>query len=80
MEIAVDVSKISKTFSRNFTFISMFFQNLAFILHSFQQFLLKPMLIISHKMILSKTGCVTLYNYANMRKGICSYNLVFNLF
>ena len=51
----------------------MFFQNLAFILPSFQQFLLKRMLIFSHNL-----GCVTVRDYAGTCKGICSYNLVYN--
>ena len=36
MHIIADVNKISKTVWGNFTFILMFFQNLAFILPSFQ--------------------------------------------
>ena len=46
----------------------MFFQNLAFILPSFQQFLLKIMLIFSHKMVLIKNEaallCVTMQERA----------------
>ena len=36
MEITADVSKIWKTVQADLTFILMFFQNLAFILPSFQ--------------------------------------------
>ena len=47
MQIIADVSKISKTFPRNLIF--MFFENLAFILPSFQLFLLKRILEFSHQ-------------------------------
>ena len=64
MHIITDVNKISKTIQRNLTFILMLFQNLAFILPSFQQFLLKRMLVFSHKMIFIKNEtallCVTM--------------------
>ena len=57
----------------------MFFHNLGFILPSFQQFLLKRMLVLSHKMILIKNEaallCITMQERA---MGICSYNLVYN--
>ena len=49
MQIIAGVSKISKTVPRDLTFISNV-QNLAFIVLSFQSFLLERMLSISHKM------------------------------
>ena len=57
----------------------MFFENLAFILPSFQQFLLKKM-FFSDKMVLIKneTALSNARNYAVTCKGICSYNLVCN--
>ena len=64
MHIIADVNKTSKTVQRNLTFILMFFQNLAFILPSFQWFLIKGMLVFSHKMIFIKNEaallCVTM--------------------
>ena len=57
----------------------MFFQNLAFILPSFQQFLLKRMLVLSHKMVLIKNKAALLCLTMRERsKGICNYNLVYN--
>ena len=57
----------------------MFFQNLRFILPSFQQFLLKILLLVSHKVgFFRKRGCVTMRKYAETCKGICSYDLVRN--
>ena len=50
MQIIADISKISKTIQRNL-FLKMFFENLAFILPSFQQFLLKRILVFSYKIV-----------------------------
>ena len=52
----------------------MFFQNLAFILPSFQYFLLKRMLVFSHKMAFINT----VRNYAGTFTSICSFNIVYN--
>ena len=58
----------------------MFFENLAFILPSFQQFLLKRILVFSHKMVFIENEaallCVTMRERA--RTSTCSYNLVYN--
>ena len=58
----------------------MFFENLAFILPSFQQFLLKRMLVFSHKMVFIENEaallCVTMREHT--RASTCSYNLVYN--
>ena len=58
----------------------MFFENLAFILPSFQQFLLKRILVFSHKMVFIENEavllCVTMREGA--RASTCSYNLVYN--
>ena len=56
--------------------------NLAFILPGFQQFLLKRMLVFSHKMVLIEIevglSCVTMRERRRTQKGICSYNIVYN--
>ena len=79
MQIIADISKISKTIQRNL-FLKMFFENLAFILPSFQQFLLKRILVFSHKMVFIENEaallCVTMREGA--RASTCSYNLVYN--
>ena len=58
----------------------MLFKNLVFILPSFQQFLLKRILLFSHKMVFIKNEaallCVTMPERA--RVSMCSYNLVYN--
>ena len=59
----------------------MFFENLAFILTSFQQLLLKRTLVFSHKMAFIENEatllCVTIRECA--RTSTCSYNLVYNI-
>ena len=58
----------------------MFFENLAFILPSFQQFLLEKILVFSHKMVFIENEaallCVTMREHT--RESTCSYNLVYN--
>ena len=80
MQIIADVRKVSKAVQCNFSFILMFFQNLALILPSFQQFLLKRMLVFSHKIVLIENKaallCVTMRERV---QGICSYNAVYNV-
>ena len=57
----------------------MFFENLAFILPSFSQFLLKRILVFSHKMVFIKNEaallCVTMLERA--RASTCNYNVVY---
>ena len=59
----------------------MFFENLAFILASFQQLLLIGILVFSHKMVFIENQtvllCVTMQERA--RSSTCSYNLVNNV-
>ena len=80
MQIIADVRKVSKAVQRNFSFILMLFQNVALILPSFQQFLLKRMLVFSNKIVLIENKaallCVTMRERA---QGICSYNAVYNV-
>ena len=77
MYIIADVNKISKTVERNLTFILNVLSESSIHFTSFQWFLLKRMLVFSHKMFFIKN--VTVCNYAGTCKGICSYNLVYNV-
>ena len=62
MEITVDVSEISKTIKRDITIIlKLFFQNLAFALPNFQQFLPRKMLLVSLKMVFIEKEAALLY-------------------
>ena len=58
----------------------MFFQNLAFILPSFQQFLLKRILVFSHKMVFieNEAALLRVTMRERARASTCSYNLVYN--
>ena len=78
MQITADVSKFSKTVQRDLTSILNVFQNLAFILYSFQQFWLKIILVVSHEIVFIENEAVTIRNYVGTYKIICSYNLVNN--
>ena len=55
MQIAADVSEISKTVQHDITFILNVLSESSIRFASFQQFLLKGMLLVSHKMVLTKT-------------------------
>ena len=58
----------------------MFFENLAFILPSFQQFLLKRILVFSHKTVFIENEaallCLTMRELG--KASTCSYNLVYD--
>ena len=64
MQIIADVSKISKTFQLNLTFILNFRSERSIHLLGFEYFLLKEMLVFSHKMVFIKNEsalpCVTM--------------------
>ena len=78
MQIIADANKTNVTLP----FFKMFFDNLAFILPRSLQFLLKSILVFSHKMVFIKNEaallCVTVCKCA--RASTWSYNLVYNVF
>ena len=58
----------------------MLFENLTFILPSFQQFLLKRILVFSHKMVFIKNeaALLSVTMWERSRASTCSYSLVYN--
>ena len=60
MQITADVSKISKTVQHDITFILNVLSESSIRFASFQQFLLKGMLLVSHKMVFNKNEAVLL--------------------
>ena len=68
MHTITDVNKISKTVQRNLTFILN-------VLSESSIHFTQLSIIFAKKNV----GCVTVRNYAGTCKGICSYNLVYNI-
>ena len=69
MQIIADVSKVSKNLQLDLTLFKMFFQNLRFILPSFQEFLLKRMFLVSHKVVFIENEAVFLCASMQERAG-----------